>query len=83
MPARTKKLPSKETGAETEVPIGTALLAHAERAADCELELIRLFLSQQKQDIARRRLQKLREEFPNTAAATEAQRLLKSLSVDS
>lgn len=79
MPARRKKTSPKDIAAETDLPIGTALTAHAERAAECELDLIRLFLSQQRHDIARRRLQKLREEFPNTAAATEAQRLLKTL----
>jgi hypothetical protein len=79
MPTRRKKTSSKDIAAETELPIGTALVAHAERAADCELDLIRLFLSQQRHDIARRRLQKLRDDFPDTAAAKEAHRLLKTL----
>lgn len=79
MPARRKQTSSKAPVAETELPIGTALTAHAERAANCELDLIRLFLSQQKRDIAQRRLLKLRDEFPDTAAAMVAKRLLKSL----
>jgi len=79
MPARRKQTSSKEPVTEAELPIGTALTNHAERAANCELDLIHLFLSQQKHDIAQRRLRKLRDEFPATAAATEAKRLLKSL----
>jgi hypothetical protein len=80
MPAQRQQKSLKEPVAKAEVPIGTALTAHAERAANCELDLIRLFLAQQKHEIAQRRLRQLRDDFPETTAATEAQRLLKALS---
>jgi hypothetical protein len=79
MPVRRKRATADAASPEVDLPIGTALAAHAERAAACELELIQLCLSQQKLDIARRRLQKLQDEFPGTTAATDANRLLKTL----
>lgn len=79
MATRSKRSSKVTPETEPAAPIGTALVAHAERAADCELELIRLFLTQNKHHIARRRLEKLQDEFPETAAAAEARRLLQTL----
>jgi phosphopantetheinyl transferase (holo-ACP synthase) len=80
MATRSKRANTSVTALAAELPIGTALSTHAERAATCELELIQLFLTNAKHEIARRRLQRLVEEFAGTFAAKESQRILKTLS---
>lgn len=79
MPKRRPHSAAETAAPVEDMPLGTALAAHAERAADCELELIRLFLAQEKHDIARRRLQQLGQDFPGTAAARTARQLLRTL----
>ncbi len=76
-PSRSKK---NTAATDTAVASGTTCAAHAERAADCELELIQLFLAHKKSEIARRRLHQLCDAFPETTAAAEAVRLLETLS---
>lgn len=50
-----------------------------EKAAQCELELVRLFLAHGKQEIARRRLENILAQFSQTQAAVEASRILQGL----
>lgn len=79
-----KRRPKQKAQAVLSAEEQQALLAREkqirERRAETQLELAKLFLQKEKPDIARRRLQELVSEFRESAAAGEAQTLLKKLS---
>jgi TolA-binding protein len=52
---------------------------YQEKAADCELDLARLFIRHEKYAIARRRLDHILSQFPQSTAAKEADQLLQGL----
>ncbi len=84
MASRSKK--SKPAAAETteltaeqQQLLQEQAAERVEKAAQCELELVRLFLMHEKHEIARRRLQTILSRFAKTQAAAEADRILQSL----
>ena len=52
---------------------------YQEKAAECELDLARLFIRHEKFAIARRRLDNILSKFPQTTAAKEADQLLQGI----
>ena len=52
-----------------------------EQLADNQLELAKLFLENEKSDIAMRRLKEIVAEYSESAAATEAKSLMKKLQI--
>ncbi|MCC7423518.1 MAG: hypothetical protein IT428_24850 [Planctomycetaceae bacterium] len=54
-------------------------IERAEKLAESQLEMARLFISHRKMDVARRRLEDLLERYGRSEAAQEARKLLKQI----
>lgn len=84
MVSRTKKSKAAAPGTPTvpaELPPEQIAQTNEQRekAARCELELVRLFLVHGKREIARRRLQNILVQYRQTPAAAEATQILQGL----